>query len=65
MRLSLDYDGHSRGVDKWVEYDTSTEREECITAYIHHHGDRIAEMAGTPNLADVEAPERFIDITEG
>lgn len=64
IKLSLDYDGHSRGADEEHEYTTAEEREQLITDYIHHHADRIAEMAGVEDFSEVERPEDYLDISE-
>lgn len=65
IRLSLDYDGRSRGADEEHEYATPEEREGFIADYVHFHAERIAEMAGVEDLADVERPEDYLSITEG
>jgi hypothetical protein len=64
IRLSLDYDGQSRGADEVHEYLTRAEKEQLVTDYIHFHADRIAEMAGVADLSEVDDPERFVDVTE-
>lgn len=63
MRLSLDYDGVSRGYDEEFEYLTRSEREQLIADYVHHHADVIEELAGKP-FHEIEDTERFVDVTE-
>lgn len=64
IRLSLDYDGVSRGADEWHEYATPEEREQLIVDYIHYNAERIAEMAGVADISEVDNPEQFVDIAE-
>lgn len=64
IRLSLDYDGVSRGADEVHEYATPKEREQLITDYIHHHGDRIAEMAQVSDLSEVEDSRKYVVVEE-
>lgn len=64
IKLSLDYDGHSRGADEEHEYTTEEEREQLITDYIHHNAERIAEMAGVDDFSEVEDTEEYILVSE-
>ncbi len=64
MTVSLKTSSFPEGGDSDEEfgYRTAEERKEYIDAFVFHHAERIAELAGVDHLYQVEDIESYVDV---